>query len=179
MWFPLKAVAKQRARMSKPRRGRRSRAYTPIQTVHFENAVRNTYIDNGGENWGDAAVGVSIEIHKDGFDVKVFPLECSVRPVGIRGDIDNITKAIFDGLNGVAWSDDKQVEFMEVSFVGTPRKGTEYVDPSEQQDVSLPEVQPDGDGVYWKGDIRNVFPYSNEALGTQTINDGGDNRGHE
>lgn len=127
MWFPLKAVAKQRARLTRPRRGRKQRAYTPQQTVHFENAVADCYRENGGTHWGAASVGVSIEIHKDGFSVDVYPLECSVRPVGIRGDVDNLVKAILDGLNGVAWNDDRQVEMFDIAFVGIPRKGTEYV----------------------------------------------------
>ena len=54
--------------------------------------------------------------------------ECSVRPVGIRGDIDNYVKSIFDGMNAVIWNDDRQVESLEVVFVGVPRKGTEYVE---------------------------------------------------
>jgi Holliday junction resolvase RusA-like endonuclease len=68
--------------------------------------------------------------------VEVFPLECSVRPVGIRGDVDNICKAVLDGLNGVAWDDDRQVEMMEVHFVGVPRKGTQYVE-TEASDEQL------------------------------------------
>ena len=127
MWIDLKAVAKQRARMSRPRRGRRSRAYTPQQTVHFENSLAAAYAANNGTHHGKIPVGIRIEIHKEGFDVDVFPLECSVRPVGIRGDVDNMTKAIMDGLNGVAWDDDRQVELLEVAFVGVPRKGTDYV----------------------------------------------------
>lgn len=135
-WIPLKAVAKQRARLTRPRRGRRSRAYTPAKTVHFENALAAEYTKAGGTHWGAVPVGLEIEIHKDGISVDVFPLECSVRPVGIRGDIDNIVKAVQDGLNGVAWDDDKQVELLLVSFVGSPRKGTWY-----HGDVAVPDVQ--------------------------------------
>lgn len=139
MWIDLKAVAKQRARLTRPRRGRRSRAYTPEKTVHFENSLAERYRAQNGEHWGDKPVGVSIEIHKDGFEVQVYPLECSVRPVGIRGDVDNMTKAIFDGLNGVAWNDDRQVELLEVAFVGVPRKGTFY------EDMGVPEMPTEGD----------------------------------
>lgn len=130
MWIPVKVVAKQRARLTRPRRGRKMRAFTPQQTVHFENAIAEFYAANGGVNHGTIPVGVSVEIHIDGFNVEVYPLECSVRPVGVRGDVDNIVKAILDGLNGVAWHDDRQVEMFDVAFVGAPRKGTEWTDPS-------------------------------------------------
>lgn len=133
MWIDLKAVAKQRARLTRPRRGRRSRAYTPQKTKHFEDSLAEAYRSQGGTHWGAVPVGLQIEIHKDGFDVQVFPLECSVRPVGIRGDVDNYVKAIQDGLNGVAWDDDRQVEMLVVHFVGVPRKGTEYVASDDSQ----------------------------------------------
>jgi len=145
MWIDLKAVAKQRARLTRPRRGRRSRAYTPQKTVHFENTLADKYREQNGTHWGDQPVGVSIEIHKDGFDVQVFPLECSVRPVGIRGDVDNMCKAILDGLNGAAWNDDRQVELLTVHMVGVPRKGTFYNGSSDVPEVCLPEMSADSD----------------------------------
>lgn len=45
----------------------------------------------------------------------------SVRPVGIRGDIDNYLKSILDGLNKVAWTDDKLVESVTLNFDGPAR----------------------------------------------------------
>lgn len=146
IWIPLRAVAKQRARLTRPRRGRKSRAYTPQATVHFENGVAEHYVANGGIHYGKIPLGISIEIHKDGMDVTVYPLECSVRPVGVRGDIDNITKAILDGLNGVAWDDDRQIELLDITFVGVPRKGTEYIDAeggdlSEAKEVGNDDIQ--------------------------------------
>jgi Holliday junction resolvase RusA-like endonuclease len=133
VWIPLKAVAKQRARLTRPRRGRRTRAYTPEKTRHFEDGIAELYAQAGGTHWGSVPVGMEIEIHKDGISVDVFPLECSVRPVGIRGDADNYVKAIQDGLNGVAWDDDRQVEMLVVYFVGVPRKGTDWVGADVQE----------------------------------------------
>lgn len=115
-YIEIPVVAKQRARL-----GRRRKAFTPPQTVAFETAVENWWRDNS-QHFGDGPVAVDIEIDREGFYVRVTPLEVSHRPVGIRGDIDNYVKSIFDGLNTAAWKDDKQVEWMEVRFVGEPRK---------------------------------------------------------
>jgi hypothetical protein len=51
--------------------------------------------------------------------------------------VDNICKAILDGLNGVAWDDDRQVELMTVHFVGIPRKGTHYVEEANDSEQQL------------------------------------------
>jgi Holliday junction resolvase RusA-like endonuclease len=128
VWVPLQAVAKQRPRLTRKRRGGRNIAYTPQATRNFEvqvaDIVRSAIPE--GFHFGSKPVCVTVEIHKTGFSLQIEPAESSVRPVGIRGDIDNITKAIFDGLNGVVWDDDRQVELMSVGFVGVPRKGTQY-----------------------------------------------------
>lgn len=123
VWIPLPVVAKQRARMTKKRRGRRQFAYTPEATRNFETGVAELFTtETGGITFGNQPVCVEIDIHREGFVVSITPAECSVRPVGIRGDIDNYVKSIFDGLNGVAWDDDRQVELVTVGFVGEPRK---------------------------------------------------------
>ena len=133
LWVPHKVVAKQRARLTRKRRGRKNVAYTPQPTKHFEanvaDAVRAALPE--GFSFGQKPVCVNIEIHQDGFLLEVEYAECSVRPVGVRGDIDNIVKSIFDGCNGVMWDDDRQVELLSVGFVGVPRKGTQFLDESE------------------------------------------------
>ena len=45
---------------------------------------------------------------------------------GRPGDVDNIAKAVFDGLNGVVWYDDRQVAEMHVyRFVKQEKQRTE------------------------------------------------------
>lgn len=133
VWVPHKVVAKQRARLTRRRRGRKNVAYTPQPTRDFEAqvaaAVRAATPE--GFSFREKPVCVNIEIHQDGFLLEVQHAECSVRPVGVRGDIDNIVKSIFDGCNGVVWDDDRQVELMTVGFVGVPRKGTMFLEESE------------------------------------------------
>lgn len=128
VWVPHKVVAKQRARLTRRRRGRQNVAYTPQPTRNFEQMVGECVREAIPEGYDlfEKPVCVNIEIHKDGFLLQIVPAESSVRPVGVRGDIDNIVKSIFDGCNNVAWHDDRQVEQMTVAFVGVPRKGTTY-----------------------------------------------------
>lgn len=129
VWVPIKPVAKQRPRLARRRKGRGNVAYTPIPTRNFEAAVADHVRSQIGcvPLFGEQPVCVRVEIHTDGFIVNISHAETSVRPKGVRGDIDNIVKSIFDGLNGVVWKDDKQVESLQAVFVGVPRKGTDYV----------------------------------------------------
>lgn len=123
VWIPLPVVAKQRARLTRRRRGRPNVAYTPQATRNFEQSVGDLLREAVPEHgFGKRPVCVSINIHKDGFLLCIDYAEHSVRPVGVRGDLDNYVKSIFDGLNSVAWYDDKQVELLSVGFVGEPRK---------------------------------------------------------
>ena len=115
-YVPVPAVAKQRARL-----GRRRRAYTPEKTLHFEAAIKQWWEANG-EHYGDQPIAVSVEIDATGFWIKIEPLDGFHRPIGIRGDIDNYAKSIFDGLNGTAWDDDKQIEWVDMRFLGDVRK---------------------------------------------------------
>ena len=132
VWVPLKVVAKQRARLSRRRRGRKNVAYTPQPTKDFESEVGRCVREAlpEGFSYGSKPVCVRIEIHQTGFLLAIEPAFASVRPIGVRGDIDNILKSVFDGLKGVVWDDDRQVESVEAAFVGVPRKGTEYVEGS-------------------------------------------------
>lgn len=128
--FPFPVVAKQRARLTRRRKGGKQIAYTPQATRNFETEV--------GQFWKETfpdysvvtePVHVSIEIRQESFTVQVVPQQQSVRPVGLRGDVDNYVKSILDGLNGVAWIDDKQVEKIAVKFVGAPRRPRRKVKP--------------------------------------------------
>jgi Holliday junction resolvase RusA-like endonuclease len=112
-------VAKQRARL-----GRRRKAFTPEKTVAFETKIAELW-EQVGEFYDIdefPAVAVDIEIESHGIWVKVTPLEASHRPVGVRGDVDNYVKAILDGMNTKAWTDDKAVEHLTVKFRGDARK---------------------------------------------------------
>lgn len=104
--IPGKPFAKQRPRFSR----RNGRAYTPAETVSFENLVRGMALSVFPEPL-DGPVKVEI------FAVFEPPPSWSKKkrdaamwtPHTQRPDRDNIEKAILDGLNRVAFKDDAQV----------------------------------------------------------------------
>lgn len=116
-YIQVKPVTKGR-----PRLGRRRKAYTPAKTQAFEAAIAEAYQAAQLEHHGAQFLSVSVEIDRDGFWLLIEPLETSNRPVGVTGDVDNYVKAILDGLNTVAYNDDKQVEQFDVKLIGFPRK---------------------------------------------------------
>ncbi len=122
--MPVPVVAKQRARLSTKRKAGKRVAYTPLATRSFESKVgdawRAKYTDTEPL---DVPVTVQISITREGFTLDVVRKDQSTRPVGVRGDIDNYVKSILDGLNGVAWTDDKLVESVTVTFDGPVRSG--------------------------------------------------------
>ena len=98
--FRIKPNVKQR-----PRLGRRGRVFTPEQTLEFERSIRDAYDGPLAEH----PVDLTIALYKNKFRVVI--TEYTDYPKsGLRGDIDNYAKAILDGLNGVAYTDDKLVK---------------------------------------------------------------------
>lgn len=109
-----KPTGKQRARSFT--RGSFTRHYTPDDTARYENLVKFAFL---------AQRGAPSRWNKDGYfelDIMTtfrYPASFSkkkrdlalmnvIRP-DKKPDFDNIQKIIADGLNGIAWHDDKQV----------------------------------------------------------------------
>lgn len=57
-------------------------------------------------------VSVEIALRKD--SIRITIKELDVAPTPLRGDVDNYAKSILDGLNNVAYVDDKQVRELKV-----------------------------------------------------------------
>lgn len=111
--IPGKVQAKQRPRFNG------KFAYTPKETIAYENWVRTCYLEKYRrqpilENPLKVKIIAYYEIPKSTSkkrrlemkDDKVFP---TVKP-----DTDNIAKSILDSLNNIAYLDDKQVVKLEV-----------------------------------------------------------------
>lgn len=112
--------AKERPRMST----RTGKAYTPDQTIMYENWIKlmyNTTVKHYFEENVRMIVTCYYDITKKdkealekkkintkGYKEAMGKLEGSIRP-NKKPDIDNIIKSIADSLNGIAYKDDAQV----------------------------------------------------------------------
>lgn len=109
---PGQPVGKGRPRVSA--RGGFARLYTPAQTASYESRVAMA----GHMAMGDCAVlegavavrlDISVQIPASWSRKKqAAALAGEILPT-TKPDIDNVEKAIFDGLNNVVWKDDVQV----------------------------------------------------------------------
>jgi Holliday junction resolvase RusA-like endonuclease len=112
--IPGQPFAKQRPRFSRAS----GRAYTPGETVKFERVVQQLAAIRIPQPL-EGPLAVSI------YATFVPPASWSKRKVEVtlhrphtqRPDLDNIGKAILDGLNRIAWADDAQVADLHVRKV--------------------------------------------------------------
>lgn len=109
---PGKVQAKQRPRFNV----KNGRAYTPQQTVNYENYVKVCYMDYMNQlGWQPlkGAIRAEIEVFmqvpkSDSKKLKQAKLSGEIRPQ-VKPDVDNLCKTILDALNHLAYEDDKQV----------------------------------------------------------------------
>jgi Holliday junction resolvase RusA-like endonuclease len=100
----------------RPRSTRKGGHYTPPKTVIYENKIMTCFQEAVRENgWEPAEKPVSLVIYafypvaeSKAKKKKEAMLLHLIHPTK-KPDIDNVAKAVLDGLNGVAWKDDKQV----------------------------------------------------------------------
>lgn len=111
--IPGKVQAKQRPRFNG------KFAYTPKQTVEYENWIRTCLLDKykGIKPFEEplkAKIIAYYEIPKSTSKKKKQQmLNCEIFPT-VKPDTDNIAKSILDSLNGIAYLDDKQIVKLEV-----------------------------------------------------------------
>ena len=105
-------VGKGRPRFTS--KGGFARAYTPKKTTDYEKHVAMSYLIEGDRlQFKDLPVEIVINAY---FEIpksvskkkKLQMIEGEITPT-VKPDADNILKTIMDGLNNIAWNDDKQV----------------------------------------------------------------------
>ena len=115
--IPGEPVGKARPRVV--RRGTFMKTYTPVKTVDYENLVKLEYRRQCGEKYiAGSPIGMHIVCYyglarTDSKKKRQAKLEGAIRPTK-KPDWDNVSKAICDALNGVAFHDDSQIVHCEV-----------------------------------------------------------------
>lgn len=94
----------------------RTVTYTPKATREYESEIRKAFLAAGGEIFpADCPLCVEVTayfpIPKSAGKARAEAMESGVIPFLHKPDADNLAKAV-DGLNRVAWSDDKQITAM-------------------------------------------------------------------
>ena len=77
--------------------------FTPQRTLDAEAAIAAAW---DGPKF-DGPLKLHVTFRKDEMVVTVEKYPDGASP--LRGDVDNYLKTVMDGLNGIAWEDDKQV----------------------------------------------------------------------
>lgn len=85
----------------RPRHTKSGHTYTPKRTREYEDEVGNAWTGKGPRP-PQFPAGVRVFIQ--------------VRERVYASDLDNYVKIVLDGLNGIAWADDKQVEVIHATI---------------------------------------------------------------
>lgn len=109
--LPLRPVPKERHRGGR-------RAYTPPRTRDFEAAVAAAY---NGPTF-DCPLRADLRFDTDLITVTFTPMIGSQRPKHVRGDVDNLTKSVLDGLQPGAFGNDSLIHALGVTLA--PRGDT-------------------------------------------------------
>ena len=119
-----KPQGKARARTFYDHRLGKMKSVTPIQTKFYEELIRWSYAEAGGEYMGEKLMQVDIRafypIPKTwSKKKKQAAASGELRPT-TKPDCDNVIKVVLDALNGVAYYDDKQVVCVSCSKYYSP-----------------------------------------------------------
>lgn len=94
------------------------RTYTPSKTGAYERFIALCFKQAGGKKL-TGAIEIKIEcfyqIAKSYTKATKTLMEKGEIQATIKPDLDNVAKAVMDGLNGIAFDDDKQVVSLKVS----------------------------------------------------------------
>jgi Holliday junction resolvase RusA-like endonuclease len=105
---------------ARPRVTRSGHAYTPKNTVNYENYVKLKYVADGGERREGpikAVIHVFYEIPQSATKKRRTAILEGLELPTKKPDADNIAKIILDSLNGIAFHDDSQVTSLEIESI--------------------------------------------------------------
>lgn len=122
--IPGKPMGKQRARTGK------GFAYTPEETINYENLVKYIYQKECGkmhEGYISAKITAYFPIPKNTSKKKRNEMALEIIRPTSKPDTDNIAKIVLDSLNGIAYKDDSQVIYLNVEkyYSDNPRVAIE------------------------------------------------------
>jgi crossover junction endodeoxyribonuclease RusA len=98
----------------RPRATKTGQIYTPKPTKDYENLVAVSY---DGPDFGDARLSVDLAFYPTHTLVTISDTDAAAST--LTADLDNMVKAVLDGLQGRAFINDRQV--YELSAVKLPR----------------------------------------------------------
>lgn len=130
--IPGKPFAKQRPRFSR----RNGRAFTPSETVSFERQVGMIAAQHFPKHMaGPIRLRVFATFKPAKSWSKKKTAEHMNRPHMQKPDLDNVVKAISDGLNRIAYADDAQIVAVEAEkYWGPDEKTVVMIEPVEWSD---------------------------------------------
>jgi len=114
--IPGRPRGKQRPRFNRAT----GRAYTPQETVSFEQRVQGEWIAAGRPRMADGPLVATVRgvYQRPGSHLRV---KGGLTAAGMRApfpmpsvDLDNLAKAVLDSLNGLAYKDDRQIVHLTV-----------------------------------------------------------------
>ena len=113
----------------RPRVNSKGWLYTPKRTKDYEELVASSY--EGDKLTG--ALGMRLEVYmsipkSESKKNRIKMERGEIYPTKANGDLDNIVKSILDGLNGIAYEDDRQVVEIEASKYYTDKEPYTYVE---------------------------------------------------
>lgn len=113
--FVIKGLPKVKQRPRFASRSGKVITYTPKTTASFENLVK-LKAENKFKRPLDGAIGLAIRFYLPRpqrmiWKTRPMPEVCCDK----RPDIDNLAKAIIDGLNGIAFKDDGQIADLHIT----------------------------------------------------------------
>ena len=116
--FTVYAKPQGKGRPRFARTGKGIRAFTPKKDHDYERHIAMQFLEQGGTVFEHKYIGVSIvayfPIPKTARKADRLLFETGYIPYDHKPDVDNVAKSVLDGLNGVAWVDDKQVVSLKI-----------------------------------------------------------------